>query len=274
MIDYLEIIKKIRQHIKDFMPEFALVLGSGLGGVSDDIEKKIIIPYSDIPFFPIGNVVGHDNQLIFGFLMGVPVVCLKGRVHLYEGTDISKIKVIIRTLKLLGCSKLILTNAAGSLRKNVGAGEICIINDHINMYSFNPLIGPNDDAFGPRFFPMTNAYDSDLIEFIKKIAKKSNIEIHEGVYAYFTGPCFETPAEINAFRNLGADLVGMSTVQETIVARHSNMKVLAISAITNLAAGMSSEHLSHEGTIEYANITSIKLKKLIYNFLKEYKNEI
>jgi xanthosine phosphorylase len=264
----LEAAASIQKRAPGFHAKMGLILGSGLGPLADELENAIVIPYEEIPHFPVSAVAGHAGNLILGKLSGVPVACLKGRVHMYEGTPLEKIKILIRMLRHLGAHTLFMTNAAGSLRRHIRAGEIVLITDHINFAQYSPLIGPNDDEFGPRFFPMDNAYDLDLRNKMKAAARKANIDLHEGVLLSTLGPSFETPAEIYAFRTLGADLAGMSVIPETLIARHCGLKVVAISAVTNLAAGMLDESLSHEGTLHYAKFSSEKLCALTKTFLE------
>jgi xanthosine phosphorylase len=259
----------IQQKVSDFVPKVGIVLGSGLGPLAARIENSTSIPYKDLPGFPISKVVGHAGALVLGNLGGVPVACLQGRVHLYEGTPPDHLKMIIRILKHLGCHTLVTTNAVGSLREEVVPGELVAISDHINFQGTNPLIGPNDEDFGPRFFAMDDAYDKKLRQKLHETADELGIAWHEGVYCAAMGPCFETPAEINAFRILGADTVGMSIVPEVLVARHCGLKVVAISAITNLAAGLSKVQLSHDQTLRGAKLAEEKLCKLIEAFLSK-----
>ena len=259
----------IKQSKPDFTPKIGIILGSGLGPLAQQIEDATTIPYTQLPGFPKCAVAGHGGNLHLGMLRGTPVVCLEGRAHVYEG-NIEVIKTLIRTLKLLGCELLIATNAAGSLRKEVGTGSLMLITDHINFQFTNPLIGPNDEKFGERFVAMENVYDLDLRKKLSTIAQRLNIELPEGVYLAVSGPSFETPAEIHAFRTLGADAVGMSTIPEAIIARHCGLKVLAISAITNLAAGMNPETLSHEQTLRAAKLSVDKLITLLLTFIEEF----
>jgi xanthosine phosphorylase len=267
-------IEFIQSKAPFFQPKVAIILGSGLGPLADQIENPIEIAYGEIPGFHVSSVHGHAGKLFLGTLNGVPVACLKGRVHLYENPDFNKLKLMIRTLKVLGCNTLMMTNAAGSLNKSVGPGELSLITDHINFQGTNPLIGANDEDFGPRFPAMNNAYDAKLRQQIKAVAQKINVKLHEGVYLATLGPTFETPAEIRAFKLLGADLVGMSTVSENIVAVHCGMKVVAVSAIVNLGAGMVDNPPSHEETLHFADIASDNLIKLFKAFLTEHKNEL
>lgn len=269
-----EAARFIQEKTNHFMPKVGIVLGSGLGGLSSEIENAISIPYQDIPHFPVSRVPGHAGALITGVLDGVPVVCLNGRVHLYEGLNYDGIKILVRTLKMLGCHSVLFTNAAGSIRKEVVAGEICMITDHINFTQFCPLVGINDEDFGPRFIPMADAYDPILRTKLAETAKAMGITLHQGVYAVVIGPCFETAAEIRMLRVLGADLVGMSTVPEVIVARHCGLKVLGVSAVTNLAADISDVALSHEHTLQNAKIAGNKLQQLVRAFLARYAHEL
>lgn len=230
-------------------PRVGIVLGSGLGPLADRIADAVAIPYSEIPGFHVSGVAGHAGRLVAGTFAGVPVACLQGRVHLYEGVAPAAIKHPIRTLKALGIDRLVLTNAAGSLNAPVDEGSLVLISDHIAWAGLCPLVGPNDEEWGPRFFPMTDAYDPALRGVLGRAAGKLGIALPEGVYAWYLGPNFETPAEIRALRTLGADVVGMSTAPEVMVARHCGLRVAAISAITNLAAGMrAGQHLSHDHT--------------------------
>ena len=260
--------KVIAEYAPNIKPKVGLILGSGLGSLADQIDSPIKISYSDLPGFPVSTVAGHPGCLVLGQLGGIPVACCQGRVHGYEGTSGHGFKTFIRALKLIGCEQLIITNAAGSLRADVGPGELMIINDHINFQPGNPLIGPNDDEFGPRFFPMDDAYDQMMREKFHQTAESLQIKLADGVYISVPGPMFETPAEIRAFRILGADAVGMSTVPEVIVARHCGLKVAVISAITNYASGMSAEKITHEHTLYYGKLAATNLTNLIITFLK------
>jgi len=258
----------ISKRIGTLKPKIGMILGSGLGAVSSQIQDSIRIPYGDLPNFTVSHIEGHASTLHLGSLKGTPVACLEGRSHTYEGHEaISVLKNLIRTLKLIGCEILLTTNAVGSLRKEVGPGSITAIKDHINFMFSNPLIGKNDAEFGERFVSMDNAYDKNLREKLHEIAKQNNIPLHESIYLATSGPTFETPAEINAYRILGADTVGMSTVPETIIARHCGLKVVSVSAVTNYAAGMSEEQLSHEQTLRGAKLAIDNLAKLFLAFV-------
>ncbi|MFT6558557.1 purine-nucleoside phosphorylase [Sneathiella sp.] len=264
----------IQETAPGFRPRVGIILGSGLGGLADRIDVVTSIEFKDIPDFPQSSVEGHAGRLILGRLGGMPIVCMQGRIHLYEGIDPQDLAVPVRVLKLLGIEILLVTNAAGSFHKDVGPGRLMLITDHINMTARNPLVGDNDDRFGPRFFSMEDAYDPTLRDHFKAIAKEMKIDLAEGVYLHYLGPNFETPAEINAFRILGADAVGMSTTPEVLVARHCGLKVAAISNITNLVAGLSETKLSHEQTLECAKLAAADLEQLIIIFLETLKREL
>ncbi|GGX84376.1 xanthosine phosphorylase [Massilia dura] len=249
-----------------FAPRAALILGSGLGVLADQMTDVVSIGFDELPGFPISTVHGHAGQMVLGNLAGVPVVCLKGRGHFYEGYGLGVMTSAVRTLKLLGCEFVFVTNAAGSLRAEVDAGSLVALNDHINFLPGSPMIGPNDERFGPRFFSMANAYDADLRKQLQDTAAAQNITLHEGVYIAYSGPSFETPAEIRAFTRLGADVVGMSVVPEVVPARHCGLKVVGVSVVTNLAEGLSPFPLSHEQTLKYAAVGAESLVKLIQAF--------
>lgn len=251
-----------------FAPRAALILGSGLGVLAEQMLDAVSISYADLPGFPISTVHGHAGELVLGTLAGVPVVCMKGRGHFYEGYGANVMTSAVRTFKLIGCEMLLVTNAAGSLRPEVDAGSVVVLNDHINLLPGSPMAGPNDERFGPRFFSMANAYDAELRALIKETAAAKGITLNEGVYLACPGPNFETAAEIRAFKALGADVVGMSVVPEVISARHCGLKVAGISAITNLAEGLTPFPLSHEQTLKYAAIAAKDLVTLIHSFIE------
>lgn len=264
-----ETMSVIRKYAPDFVPKMGIILGSGLGSIAEQLVNPITIPYQAIPGLHTGSVTGHASLLVMGMLQDVPVVCMKGRLHLYEGVPYESLRTFIRMVKQLGASTLVVTGASGSLRTEVGAGEVMMINDHINFHPGNPLVGPNDESVGPRFLGLENAYDDGLRVQMKAVARRLNIPLPEGVYISVLGPSFETPAEIRAFRTLGADAVGMSVVPEVILARHCGLRVLGLAAITNLAVGLSAEKVTHEGTLHYAELAARKLTKLIPEFVKE-----
>ena len=246
-------------------PRLGIVLGSGLGGLVDSLTDAVSVPYGELEGFPSIGVGGHAGAFVFGKLNGLDVACFAGRKHTYEG-DVAAMKVPIRTLRELGAEALLVTNAAGSLRADVGPGRLMLITDHINMLGANPLTGPNDDDVGPRFPSMRDAYDLELRAALLGCAASLGIDLAEGVYLATAGPAFETPAEIRAFRVLGADAVGMSTVPEVILARHCGLRVAGVSAITNLAEGMGGEELSHEQTLRNADVAARDLVRLVERF--------
>jgi xanthosine phosphorylase len=264
--DALEVI---RAQAPEFDARVGLILGSGLGGLADAIEGSIAITYADLPGFPRPSVDGHAGRLVLGRLEGVPVACLQGRVHLYEGIPASAVNPLIRTLKALGCEFLVLTNTSGSLRPEIGAGAIALIEDHINLLGQNPLLGPNDEKIGPRFPDMSEVYDRQLRATARKVAERLGTPLVAGVYLATLGPSFETPAEIRAFGALGADLVGMSTVPEAISARQCGLRVLGLSVVANLAAGLSEQPLSHDETLAQAAHAAKDMERLVRGLLKE-----
>jgi len=258
----------IRARKPGFTPRVALILGSGLGVLAEQMTDAVAISYAELPGFPISTVHGHAGELVLGLLNGVPVACMKGRGHFYEGYGPGVMTSAIRTLKQIGCELLFVTNAAGSLRVEADAGSLVAIVDHINFLPGSPMAGPNDERFGPRFFSMANAYDAEVREMIKATAMEKGITLHEGVYLAAAGPHFETAAEIRAFKTLGADVVGMSLIPEVIAARHCGLKVAAVSAITNLAEGLTPFALSHEQTLKYAAIAAKDMVTLIQSFIE------
>ncbi|WP_102027132.1 purine-nucleoside phosphorylase [Salirhabdus sp. Marseille-P4669] len=246
-------------------PNIGLILGSGLGVLGDEIEEAVKIPYGEIPHFPKSTVAGHKGQLVIGSLQGKQVVAMQGRFHYYEGYSMEQVTFPVRVMKQLGVEKLIVTNAAGGINESFEPGNLMIITDHINMMGNNPLIGPNDETFGARFPDMSEAYDRSLIQHAEKSAKKLNLSIQKGVYVGNTGPSYETGAEIRMLRTLGGDAVGMSTVPEVIVANHTGLKVLGISCISNMAAGILDQPLTHDEVME----TTEKVKQDFLNFVKD-----
>ncbi|WP_145574330.1 xanthosine phosphorylase [Yersinia mollaretii] len=261
-VDYIQKIKP------GFKPQAAFILGSGLGDLVAQITDETTISYADIPGFPVSSVHGHAGELVLGHLFGVPVMCMKGRGHFYEGKGMSIMTNPVRTFKLMGCGFLFCTNAAGSLRPEVLPGSVVMLKDHINTMPGTPLVGPNDDRFGPRFFSLANAYDKDLRADMATIAQQLDIPLTEGVFVSYPGPCFETPAEIRMMQIIGGDVVGMSVVPEVLSAAHCGLKVIALTAITNLAEGLSDVVLSHEQTLKCAKLASVNFTKLIEAFLK------
>ena len=248
-------------------PRVGVVLGSGLGTVADAVQDPVVVGYEELPGFPRPSVEGHAGRAVLGSIGGVPVAVFQGRAHLYEGGDPEALRAPVRALRAAGASILVLTNAAGSLRPSVGPGSLMAITDHINMTGVNALVGRNDDAVGPRFPSLRDAYDPELLGMLRAAAANVQVDLAEGVYLAVSGPSFETAAEISAFRVMGADAVGMSTVQETILARHCGLRVAAVSVITNLAEGMSDEPLSHEQTLRAAESAAGDLARLLLEFI-------
>lgn len=254
---------------KGLAPRIGLILGSGLGGIADVIADAVDIAYEELPGFPAAKVAGHAGRLVVGRLAGTPVACLKGRAHLYEGATAHALRVPVRTLRQIGCDTLIVTNAAGACRRDLLPGSLMLIADHINLTGVNPLAGPNDERFGPRFPSMDGAYDAELRRHLTELASRLEIPLSEGVYLACLGPNYETPAEIRAFARLGADAVGMSTVPEVIVARHCGLRVAALSVITNPGAGLSAAAVAHDRVLDVAAQGGALLAKLLHAFLAE-----
>ncbi|HWT64690.1 MAG TPA: purine-nucleoside phosphorylase [Terracidiphilus sp.] len=255
----------LRGRLGSLAPRVGVVLGSGLGSVASAVSESIVIPYSEIPHFPQSTVEGHSGRIVAGRIGNTPVVIMQGRVHYYEGYTPAQVTFPMRVLGMLGIEAVVLTNAAGGIDENYRLGELIVLRDHINMMGFNPLIGPNEPRFavrkgaGLRFFDMTEAYSERLRRLAQQAAADEGISLDEGVYLAVSGPSFETPAEIRAFRTMGATLVGMSTVPETIVARHMGIEVLGISCVTNKAAGMNATPLSHEEVFETGRLVERRL---------------
>lgn len=252
MYDKLAKAAQYVQSQKMFKPRVGIVLGSGLGIFVDQIEDKTIIPYNDIPHFKKTTVEGHEGRLILGKVKGVEVAVLQGRLHAYEGLPMEEVVFPVRLLGILGIQILVLTNAAGGINANYRPGDLVLIKDHINLTGRNPLVGPNNNEWGPRFPDMTQAYHPELISIMKSVSQSLGQQIHEGVYAGVLGPTYETPAEIKMLRVLGGDMVGMSTVTECIAAHHFGIKVCGVSCITNMGAGMMDQQLKHEHIKEEA----------------------
>jgi xanthosine phosphorylase len=249
-------------------PRMGIVLGSGLGAVAEAVEEAKVVAYEALPGFPRTSVEGHAGRVVLGRIRDVPVAVLQGRAHLYEGTDLERLRTPVRALCAAGAEILVLTNAAGSLRADLEPGSLMLIADHINMTGVNVLAGPNADELGPRFPSLRDAYDPALRAELRSAADELGTRLAAGVYLAVSGPSFETPAEIRAFRTLGADAVGMSTVHETIVARHCGLRVAAVSAISNLAEGMSERPLSHEQTLADAARAAVDLAPLLVRFVE------
>jgi len=265
-----EDVQACAQYIKDqysgTIPKLAMVLGSGLNDLANSIDDATVFSFGDLPGFPKPTVAGHAGRMLIGNLGDKPVICMQGRAHAYEGHAPEKLAFSTRVLWALGVEILLLTNAAGSLEKEAGPGSLMAITDHINFSGVNPLVGVNDDRFGPRFPDVTAAWDKTLTAELMGCANELGFPLHSGIYLMAKGPNFETPAEIHAFRMMGANAVGMSTVPECLVARHCGMRVCGISSITNYAAGMTGEELTHSETMEYGAIAAVNLDKLLRAF--------
>lgn len=244
-------------------PRIGLILGSGLGGIAEVIADKHVIPYGEIPHFVCSTAPGHKGQFVAGRFGGKPVICMQGRLHFYEGHALSDIIFPVRVMKQLGVTSLIVTNAAGGINTSFQVGDLMLIEDHINFMGTNPLIGPNDASFGPRFCDMTYTYTPALRQAAQEAAQTLGLTLQKGVYLGCTGPSYETPAEIRAFRTLGADAVGMSTVPEVIAASHCGLQVLAFSLVTNMAAGILDQPLTEEEVIDIGNRRGSDLQRLI-----------
>lgn len=259
--------KIIHQRIVSCRPKFGVILGSGLSGFGDYVENKTVFSYQELPGFPLRQVEGHAGQLTVGTIGSVAVACMQGRAHFYEGAEAENILTYVRALKLLGCHTIIITGAVGSLRPEIQPGQIVLLSDHINFQGRNPLVGLNDESFGTRFPDMNEPYDKELRQKMEKIGHDLSIPLVEGVYISVLGPSFETPAEIRAFRVLGADVIGMSVVPEVIAARHCGLRVLGLAVVTNLAAGLASQPQSHEETVSVAEKSALQIVQLIKNFI-------
>ncbi len=263
-----ESVNYIRQRA-DFTPEVGIILGTGLGGLVNEIETNFTIPYSEIPHFPVSTVKGHKGQLIFGTLGGKKVVAMQGRFHFYEGYTMQELTFPIRVMKFLGIQLLVVSNASGGMNPSFSVGDIMLISDHINLMPTNPLIGKNYDELGPRFPDMHEAYDKKLLEKARNIAEANKLRVQQGVYAGVSGPCFETPAEYKYFWTIGADCVGMSTVPEVIVARHMEIPVFALSVITDLGVVGRVCEVSHEEVLKAAADAEPKMTLILKELLRE-----
>ena len=272
MSNLLEKINETTSFLKEKIniePEIGLILGSGLGTLANEIKNETIIEYENIPNFPVSTVEGHEGRLVIGELEGKKVIAMQGRFHYYEGYSMKDITFPVRIMKSLGIKMLLVTNACGGMDEELYPGALMLINDHINFTGDNPLIGENFDELGPRFPDMSHAYDKDLIDLSKKVGNKSDIELKEGVYAAISGPYYFSRAELRMLRTIGADTIGMSTVPEVIVAKHSGLKVLGISCVTDMAIADEIESIDHEQVVEVANKVKPKFIKLVRGILKE-----
>lgn len=260
--------KSIREATNGFNPTVGIILGTGLGGLVKEIEIKYALPYQSIPNFPISTVEGHSGKLIFGKLGGKNVMAMQGRFHFYEGYTMQQITFPVRVMKALGITTLCVSNASGGMNPSFSVGELMIIDDHINLFPTNPLIGPNIKELGPRFPDMGETYKKEYVQLAKQIAFEHQIKVSEGVYAGLTGPCFETPAEYRYLWRIGADAVGMSTVPEVIVAKHSGMNVFGISIVTDLGVEGATQTVTHEEVQQVANMQEPKLTLIVKELIK------
>jgi len=261
--------KSIREKTGNYSPEAGIILGTGLGGLAEEISIRYSIPYNDIPNFPVSTVEGHSGRLIFGELGGKPVVAMQGRFHYYEGYSMQEITFPVRVMKALGVKALFVSNASGGMNPSFKVGELVIINDHINFFSTNPLTGRNDDTLGPRFVDMSEAYKKSYIALAKQIAEQHQIEVKEGVYVGLSGPCFETPAEYRFLWRMGADIVGMSTVPEVIVARHAGLNVFGISIVTDLGVEGLVQPVTHEEVQQVARLQEPKMTTILKELIRQ-----
>lgn len=268
VIEAVEVIQKLAG---DFQPKLGIILGSGMGYIADNIHNPVRLSFQDIPGMKKCSVEGHCGVLHLGYIHDVPVACFQGRNHVYEGHAAEVVQAPLHILKLLGAEMVLLVSAVGSLNPDIEAGSLVCISDHINFLFSNPLVGPNDDFWGPRFPNMENAYDNELRQQLQQIAQQENIPLHTGIYIGVLGPSFETPAEIRAFRLLGADVIGMSTVPEVITARHCGLKVATLAIATNIAAGLSEHHIDHQLSLETAKNSAHDLSRLILKFIEQIK---
>ena len=266
--NYVESADYIKGRLNGFAPEYLLVLGSGLGILANQIQQPVCIPYSDIPHFKTSTAPGHSGQFVCGKLASKPVMAMQGRLHIYEGYTAEEAAYPVRVVKLLGAHSMIVTNAAGGINTGYQVGDLVALNDFIKFGLPNPLIGKNIPEFGPRFPDMSYVFNRDYIKLLKEIAGEQGITLREGVYIYATGPQYETPAEIRAFRILGADVVGMSTVHECIYAVHAGMKILGISLVTNMAAGVLDQPLTEQEVLDAAAAAQGHFGRLLFTFLQ------
>ena len=267
--DYQESAGFLKSRLNGFSPEYLLVLGSGLGVLADQAKNAVMIPYGEIPHFKTSTAPGHAGRFVFGELGGKPVMAMQGRMHVYEGYSAEEVAYPVRVAKLLGVNVLIVTNAAGGVNTSYQAGDLVVLNDFIKLGFPNPLIGKNIVEFGPRFNDMSYVFDRGYIQLLKETASEQGVTLKEGVYFYSTGPQYETPAEIRAFRLLGADVVGMSTVHECIAAAHAGMKILGISLVTNMAAGVLDRPLTEQEVLDEAALAQERFSRLLLGFLQK-----
>ncbi len=271
-MNVIEQIERARQFIEEeipYQPEIGLILGSGLGVLANAMEDVTVIHYSEIPHFPVSTVEGHAGELLVGTIEGRKAIMMKGRFHLYEGYDAQTVAFPIRVMKALGVQTLLVTNAAGGVNTSYQSGDLMLLSDHINLMYRNPLMGPNEHSFGVRFPDMSQAYSDRLRQIAHEAAQEQGLKLQEGVYVAMTGPSYETPAEIRMLRTLGADAVGMSTVPEVVAARHAGLEVIGISCITNMAAGILEQPLSHDEVMETAERVKGTFLNLVQRIIKK-----
>jgi purine-nucleoside phosphorylase len=261
-VSLLEAVRRIREE-SDLEPRVGVVLGSGLGGLVDELDGRVEIPYSEIPGWPASTTIGHAGKLVLGTLGDAPIAAMRGRAHLYEGIGAERVAFGVRVLGRLGIRSLVVTNAAGGVNREYRPGLLVLISDHVNLQGTSSLVGPNDESLGPRFPDMSDAYDPELRAGAREAAAGLGIDVGEGIYVAWLGPQFETPAEIRFMRAIGGDLAGMSTVQEVIAARHMGIRVLGISVVTNMAAGVLAEKIDHEAVLEVGAAAAGSLTALL-----------
>lgn len=266
-----EMVAEVRKHTS-IVPKVAVILGSGLGELAAEVEQPVYIPYSEVPHLPVSTVKGHAGRFVFGYVNEVPVVMMQGRFHYYEGYDLDVTTLPVRLMHALGAENIIVTNAAGGIKDGFSVGDLMIIEDHVNLLFNNPLRGPNDDSLGPRFPDMHAAYSPELKELVRRVAREQDVELQSGVYACLSGPSYETPAELRFFKTVGIDAVGMSTVPEVIVARHSNYKgILGISFITNVINLTTPVEVNHEEVIEATKVGGRRFVALVKDVIKNLR---
>jgi inosine/guanosine/xanthosine phosphorylase family protein len=265
----LDILEARIRRDSDLVPRLGLVLGSGLGDLADEIEDAVAIPFAQMPGWPAPSAPGHSGRLLLGTIRGTPVVCLQGRLHMYEGLDARLVVEPVLLMGRLGAGVLLLTNASGGVNPEFGAGTLMVMSDHINLTGHNPLLGPNDDAMGPRFPDLSTVWDRELRSDLHAAARAEDVELREGIYLGLTGPTYETPAEVRMIRSLGADAVGMSTVVEAIAAHWAGIRVCGVSLVTNAGAGLSPTPLTHEEVLKAANEAGPRLARVIGRFAAE-----
>jgi xanthosine phosphorylase len=267
-------VAAVRSRIGTLHPRIGMVIGSGLGSVTTSIKDPLCIPYGEIPGFLVSRVAGHAGQLLIGRLGGQEVACLSGRSHLYEGHDLWRLRLPLRTLRRIGCEAVVIVSTVGSINPDIGPGRLVAVTDHINLTGMNPLTGPNDDAIGPRFPSLVGAYDADLRRRLRRAAGRVGLDLAEGIMVHHPGPSFETPAEIRAYRLLGGDMVGMSMAAETVIARHCGLKVLGVAAVTNMGAGLSVAGPTHDETLAGAAALAGGLERLLQATLEEWDDAV